>query len=60
MDRKQSSEMSLALAVMAVPKHSTPKRSLTLPRILVPKAALHTSGHGSTGSGAGSGSRSSF
>lgn len=61
LDRKQTSEVSLALAVMSVPKHHTgPKRSLTLPRILVPQAALHNSGNGSAGSGTGTGSRSSF
>ena len=59
-ERKQNSEVSLALAVMKAPKHSGPKRSLTLPRILVPQAALHNSGSGSAGSGTGSGSRSSF
>ncbi|TMW54397.1 hypothetical protein DOY81_000500 [Sarcophaga bullata] len=59
-ERKQNSEVSLALAVMKAPKHSGPKRSLTLPRILVPQAALHNSGSGSAGSGSGSGGRSSF
>lgn len=60
LERKPTSEVSLALAMMSVPKHAGPKRSLTLPRILVPQVALHNSGNGSAGSGTGGGSRSSF
>lgn len=41
-------------------KHCIPKRSLTLPRILVPQSAFGSSGGGAAGSGRSGGGRSGF
>ncbi|EDW25598.1 GL26683 [Drosophila persimilis] len=41
-------------------RHGCPKRSMTLPRILMPQATSSSSGSGSGGSGSGSGGRGSF
>ncbi|CAD6997709.1 unnamed protein product [Ceratitis capitata] len=41
-------------------KHCIPKRSLTLPRILVPQSSFGSSGGGSAGSGRSGGGRSGF
>ncbi|XP_017494803.1 PREDICTED: uncharacterized protein LOC108382945 [Rhagoletis zephyria] len=41
-------------------KHCIPKRSLTLPRILVPRSAFGSSGGGAAGSGRSGGGRGGF
>ncbi|EDV99420.1 B3 domain-containing protein Os02g0683500 [Drosophila grimshawi] len=50
-----SSSSSTAEQMQSLPRHSAPKRSLTLPRILVPQSVLGAGGAGSSSGGGGGG-----